>query len=90
MCTARRRELIFQNEHRAEAGAPFSINMCRPRLISATHCRAQRNDFNVPLDSAGMAAHDGAFCAFGNSEGLFRTNEDEGHLDSAVHRFETR
>ena len=34
-------------------------------------------------------AGDGAFPAWAESEGLFRANEDEVHLDSAGHRFET-
>ena len=80
MHAVRRRELIFQNAHRAQArgpkvlqrsggGAPaaaartlqISVWTC---LMSATHGRAQRNDFNVHLDSAGdrfgATAHGGS------------------------------
>ena len=64
------------------------------RLMSAAHSRAQRNDFNVHLDSAGdrfgAMAHGGwrrRISGVAESEGLFRANEDEVHLDSAGHRF---
>ena len=65
------------------------------RLMSAARGRAQRNDFNVHLDSAGDRF--GAMARGGRRRrvlsvrkrrGLFRANEDEVHLDSAGHRFE--
>ena len=115
-----------QSEHRAEAGAPFSIKKRTARMREAQKCSSgaakvlplQRRapyksifgPASCPQRMAGrsgmtstcmwtrqgialaqrhMAAHDGAFCAFRKSAGLFRANEDEGHLESAVHRFET-
>ena len=53
--------------------------------MSAAHSRAQRNDFNVHLDSAGIglaqrcrAAPGNAFWASAKSVRLLHGNEDEG------------
>ncbi len=63
--------------------------------MSAARSRAQRNDFNLNLDSAGDRF--GAMARGGTRRrvssvrkrrGLFRASEDEVHLDSAGHRFE--
>ena len=65
------------------------------RLMSATHGRVQRNEFNVHLDPAGdrfgAMAHGGSrrrILGVRKRRGLCRANEDEVHLDSAGHRFE--
>ena len=91
--------MLDQNVHRAQARSPKVLQRSRESaaaaaartlqirlwlsLMSAPHSRAQRNDFNVHLDSAGDsfgATAQGSsrlpISGVGKRRGLFRANED--------------